>query len=89
MNLYCLGHGKHSLGFHIYPLNVINNNFYNSKRHHTNRNQYFELLVDGDDALTEAVVYFQPGVRLRHKEDRLIITGFRRPLPGPRRPAPP
>ena len=47
-----------------------------------------QLLVDRDDALAEAVVDFQPGVWLRHRQDRLIITGFRRPLPGPRRPAP-
>jgi hypothetical protein len=42
-----------------------------------------QLLVNRDDALTEAVVYFQPGVWLSHMQEGFIIAGYRRPLPGP------
>ncbi len=49
-----------------------------------------QLLVDGDDALAEAVVYFEARVRRGH--NRLIIArrrrGFHRPLPGSRRQGP-
>ena len=93
--VYCIGHGNEEVNAAIADQLIAGRPYGSSQAFlaklaglvsATDAQQVF---VDGDDALAEAVVYFETRVWRGHREgpgprpDRLIITGFRRPLRGP------